>query len=971
MPALAPATPAAARPSRRPDPWLIPAAALALIPLFTLAQPGLPRTADGYVHLLRALEVRELLAAGVLLPGWAPHFYLGYGYPFFHFYAPGAHLLAALAALIGLGVLRGILVVQSAALLLYPTGAYLAARALFARLFDFAAARPAALLSAALYLYAPLRFRELFIQGNLSQLLALALLPWCAWLLAETVMRRALRWSAAAGLALAALVYAHHPSAFLAFPLLAIYATTLALFCGRPAAQALGRTAAAFLGGLLLSAAFWLPAMLELRYVNIDAVASGMFNARLNLLPLAELLAPAQVLDDTALNPSPPNSLGLFQALLAACGLAAATVRGLWSALTIADRVAPDKSWAASAPKSRSRMARRGESLAALWVVAGLLIASLALMLPGAAPIWERLPLARFIAFPWRLLGPALLWAALLGGATLSAFPRRLQPAALFLLLVLAPFSVAPYLFPRPFAPIAEPTLADLARHELAGGARATASANEYLPQWVRDADPPTDLAEALIAGRPLDRLDRAVLPPGSTATALATGPLEDAYRLTLPQDAVVRLRRFFFPGWQGWLDGRPVSLAADNRYGLIEAMAPAGEHELRVRYGMTPARRAGAALTLLGLGGMLGLALASWQAGKPHRAAAAVGPDVRRPESQAQIGRRRSNAPLSSWPGATGLILALTAIVLLGIGPHTRWFRARSPVEAPFAMQHAVHARFANGIELLGYDLAEEAPRQGDTLNVRLYWRTVGPQTENLRPFLHLDAIIGGQTWANQTKVHAGDKPTSAWLPGFYVVDDYRLAVPADTPPVVADLVAGLMDARGERISLVDGSDQALLTRVHVRQRRQLSAAQIPGRPATYRLGDAVQLVGHTATIRSSADEGASGQAVLEVTLYWQADRPLATDYTVFVHVLAADGTRIAQGDGPPVDGLYPTSAWRPGQIIADRHRVMLSPEHALTGLRAVVGLYVPADGARLPATDREGRRLPQDQIALDLLDR
>ena len=109
---------AASRSGRRLDPWLIPAAALALIPILTLAQPGLPRTADGFVHLLRSLEVRGLLAAGVFYPSWAPHFYLGYGYPFFDFYAPGAHLLAGLAALTGLGVLRGVLVVQILALLL-------------------------------------------------------------------------------------------------------------------------------------------------------------------------------------------------------------------------------------------------------------------------------------------------------------------------------------------------------------------------------------------------------------------------------------------------------------------------------------------------------------------------------------------------------------------------------------------------------------------------------------------------------------------------------------------------------------------------------------------------------------------------------------------------------------------------------------------------------------------------------------
>jgi len=320
-----------------------------------------------------------------------------------------------------------------------------------------------------------------------------------------------------------------------------------------------------------------------------------------------------------------------------------------------------------------------------------------------------------------------------------------------------------------------------------------------------------------------------------------------------------------------------------------------------------------------------------------------------------------------AGWPAAAVVILALTAVVMLGIGPHTRWFRARSPVDAPRAMQHAVHARFANGIELLGYDLAEEAPRQGDTLSVRLYWRTVEPQAVDLRPFLHLNAITGGQTWANQTKVHGGDKPTRAWLPGFYVVDDYRLAVPLDTPPVVADLSAGLMDAAGERVLLADGGDRAILARLHVRERHPLSAAQLPGRTATYRLGDAVQLVGHAVTIRPPAAGEADGRPVLDVTLYWQASRQLPADYTVFMHVSDGGGARIAQGDGPPAESLYPTSAWRPGQIIADHRRVALPPGSAADRLSVAVGLYMPPDGARLPVTDSKGRRLSQDQIVLN----
>ena len=696
-----------------------------------------------------------------------------------------------------------------------------------------------------------------------------------------------------------------------------------------PPARRLIVGGAAFLLGILLSAPFWLPSIAELRYVNITAIESGMFNARLNLLPLTELLSPARILDDAALNPPQPNSLGIAQVIMALAGVAVALKWALAPKRGQADAGAP-------APWTQRQAGLT------LLVVAIMLALALIMMLPLAAPVWERLPLARFIAFPWRLLGPALLWAALLGGAALFVIPARLRTAAMLALLVLVPLSVAPYLFPRPFADVAEPTLADIARYELAGGARATASANEYLPAWVADPNPPTDLAEALRAGRPLDPIDRAALPPGSTAVRSAAGPLADAYRLDLPAAAAVRIRRFYFPGWRASVDGRPAAITPSTPFGFIEVAVPGGVHELRIEFAATPARTLGGVLALAGVVGAIGM---FW-----------VGHRSRRGDAPAD-GGKGDQEDLAWRPAMIALatILVSTALVALVIGPHTRWFRQRSPVEAPAAMQHPVHARFANGIELLGYDLESDAPRQGDAVGVRLYWRATEPQSANVRPFLHLDAITGDATWANQTKVHPGDKPSSGWPLGFFVADDYRLLLPADTPPLTARLRAGLLDERGELVPLADGGDLATLADLRIRERTPLALASVPGREQSYRLGEAARLVGHSVIV-TGTQAAAGGAPALDVALYWQAASKLPADYTVFVHVLDSRGERVAQGDGPPVNGRYPSSAWLPGQIVVDNRRIPLPAGVNPADLRVAVGLYTPEDGARLPATDARG---------------
>lgn len=76
-----------------------------------------------------------------------------------------------------------------------------------------------------------------------------------------------------------------------------------------------------------------------------------------------------------------------------------------------------------------------------------------------------------------------------------------------------------------------------------------------------------------------------------------------------------------------------------------------------------------------------------------------------------------------------------------------------------------------------------------------------------------------------------------------------------------------------------------------------------------------------------------------LRVTLYWEALAPVARDYTAFVHVLDAGGNLVAQQDRPPAG--YPTSDWRPGEIVVDTYVVDLPPAAADATYRLETGFY------------------------------
>ncbi len=76
-----------------------------------------------------------------------------------------------------------------------------------------------------------------------------------------------------------------------------------------------------------------------------------------------------------------------------------------------------------------------------------------------------------------------------------------------------------------------------------------------------------------------------------------------------------------------------------------------------------------------------------------------------------------------------------------------------------------------------------------------------------------------------------------------------------------------------------------------------------------------------------------------LRITVYWEVLADLRSDWKVFVHLDTA-GDRI-HGDHDPVAGLYPTSDWTKGDIIADEHRVVVKRTKNRGRYTFYVGLY------------------------------
>lgn len=125
---------------------------------------------------------------------------------------------------------------------------------------------------------------------------------------------------------------------------------------------------------------------------------------------------------------------------------------------------------------------------------------------------------------------------------------------------------------------------------------------------------------------------------------------------------------------------------------------------------------------------------------------------------------------------------------------------------------------------------------------------------------------------------------------------------------------------------------------------------ARVEARDLTY--DDRARLLG----VRVAPPRVAPGDA-FTVEACWEAIRPMHADYTVYVHLLGPDQSRVAERYTYPGLGRFPTSLWPVGRAFCDEYRVPVEPWAApLMRYQLSVGLFDAETGAPLTAQGADG---------------
>lgn len=243
--------------------------------------------------------------------------------------------------------------------------------------------------------------------------------------------------------------------------------------------------------------------------------------------------------------------------------------------------------------------------------------------------------------------------------------------------------------------------------------------------------------------------------------------------------------------------------------------------------------------------------------------------------------------------------------------------------------------------LKLLAYQLEPASPRPGDTVHLTLYWQAVKEMLEPLR--LTVQLADSRKIGLDRTDIEVS---VDRWFIGEVKTTRHEFNLLPDLETPLAGQVEVILWNQAEVALRPTDLTGAPLDEV---------AARFTLPPQQWPTLDGVMPVagvwhnGLALKGYNLAPTPAQPGQTLLVSLYWQAEQPVAENYVVFVHLVDKAGQLVAQNDDLPRHGAYPVPWWQSGQIVEDIHPLSLPPDLPDGTYHMVVGLYHPEDGVRL----------------------
>ena len=522
------------------------------------------------------------------------------------------------------------------------------------------------------------------------------------------------------------------------------------------------------------------------------------------------------------------------------------------------------------------------------------------MMLPISRPLWDHLPLIAMAQFPWRLLSVQALLVALLGTSLVPVRRTTMGWVAAASIIALAAWNgLGALSMDRVLITPEDVTPQRVMLYETFSGNIGTTIRHEYLPRWMIPR-PRTSAVQLAEGSKPVPLALEGEI---AEARPVEITPSSEAWSIQVSEPSLLAFHTTYYPGWEANVDGTPQGVEPLEGLGLLGLRLQPGSHDVELRLTRTPVRRYALAASLLAAVSWLALLVQALRASRRARKAALTGIAV---------------------GVLTSVVAWGIARVPTGRGPAT------CPIVADFARCPLFH-REPEGLwwedaHLLAYSIEPDPSYAGGSIDISLIWNEPVALTVRAR----LMGLSGHLL-----------PPTPVWAearaPLDAAITRLTLTLPEHLAPGHYAVYIDVLDAGiALQPTTATGHPMGNVSLLPVRVKAGRGTAPDHEPLGTFGPPETPPILALTSVSTSN-----EGEDMLQVALTWEALAQAPRNYWLSLRLQNTDGKTLTSRDIPPFLGGYPTTLWRPGQVLSDRVLLPMPEDADASGTRLEIVLY------------------------------
>ncbi len=523
---------------------------LGLIPLLDLLHPGLPVTHDGQDHVARIANFYQSLSEGNIVPRWAGNLNWGFGHPILMFLYPLPSYLGSFFHYLGFSFIDSVKLVFAVSYVGSGFAMYLWAKN--------ALGEKAGMVCAALYLYAPYRFVDLYVRGAIGEHVAFLFAPLVLLFLlhlSQEIKKSSSLSFVFLTLSITGLLLSHNALALMFLPILFSYSLFL-IYNSNKKKYLASTFLISFVLGFGLSSFFIIPAFFEGKYTLRDIVTShGEYRA--GFVNIMEFIIPQW-------------SYGGSQQLSKQIGAIHLTL--IIVSILFFKKI----------KKNKKQF---------LFIVStAVILLSLFFMLSFTDIVWQKISILQKFQFPWRLLSPVVLCSSILGALSIVIIEKK-KYAQYIAILICVGLVVVNYYYFHPRAYLEKPD------SFFSGIYKGTTDTGESSPRWsVRFMEyAPLKIADFITGEGRITQIRR-------------TSTSREYEIISNTKESRILENTLYFPNWEVQVNGKKTQIEfQDKAYrGLITYYVPKGNNQVKILFQDTKLRKISNFISILSFLGII-----------------------------------------------------------------------------------------------------------------------------------------------------------------------------------------------------------------------------------------------------------------------------------------------------------------------------------------------------------------------------